>query len=202
MTKLLRPKSDDRLVIATHNRGKVPEFAALLAPLRLRLISAGELGLPEPEETGDSFAANALLKARAAASASGCAALADDSGLTVTALDGAPGIYSARWAGANKDFAAAMQRIETALADKADRSAAFVSVLALCWPDGTEQVFEGKIPGTLVWPPRGGHGFGYDPMFVPDGESQTFAEMTAEQKNSLSHRARACAALLRAMEKI
>lgn len=202
MTLAKRLKAGDRLVIATHNRGKIPEFAALLAPLGLQLVSAGELGLPEPEETGDSFTANALLKARAAAAAAGCVALADDSGLAVSALDGAPGIYSARWAGPEKDFAAAMQRIETLLAGKTDRSAAFVSVLALCWPDGTEQIFEGKIPGTLVWPPHGDHGFGYDPMFVADGESKTFAEMTAEQKNRLSHRARACAALLRAMEKI
>ncbi len=197
MTTAHRLKTGDKLVIATHNRGKIPEFAALLTPLALQLVSAGELSLPEPDETGDSFAANALLKARAAA-ASGCVALADDSGLTVTALDGAPGIYSARWAGPNKNFSAAMQRIETLLVGKTDRTAAFVSVLALCWPDGTEQVFEGRVSGTIVWPPRGDNGFGYDPIFVPDGESQTFAEMAAAQKNSLSHRARACADFLRA----
>lgn len=194
MSRKLSPGA--KLVIATHNRGKIPEFAALLAPLALNLVSAGELGLPEPEETGDSFTANALLKARAAAAASGCVALADDSGLAVTALDGAPGIYSARWAGPQKDFAGAMQRIETLLAGQDDRSAAFVSVLALCWPDGAEQTFEGKVSGQLIWPPRGDHGFGYDPMFRPDGEKLTFAEMPAVQKNSLSHRARACTALL------
>ncbi|MBP7253558.1 MAG: RdgB/HAM1 family non-canonical purine NTP pyrophosphatase [Alphaproteobacteria bacterium] len=198
MSSAYRLKVGDKLVIATHNRGKIPEFAALLAPLALQLVSAGELGLPEPEETGDSFTANALLKARAAATAAGYVALADDSGLAVTTLAGAPGIYSARWAGPLKDFAVAMQRIETLLEGKTDRTAAFVSVLALCWPDGTERVFEGKVPGALVWPPRGDHGFGYDPMFVPDGENRTFAEMSAEQKNSLSHRARACVALLRA----
>lgn len=197
MTDSHRLKPGDRLVVATHNRGKIPEFAALLAPLGLQLISAGELGLPEPEETGDSFTANALLKARAAAAASGCIALADDSGLAVTALDGTPGIYSARWAGPEKNFAAAMQRVEDLLTGKADRSAAFVSLLALCWPDGTEQVFEGKIPGTLIWPPRGAHGFGYDPVFMPEGATQTFAEMSADAKNALSHRARACGVLLR-----
>ncbi|MGE4219528.1 MAG: RdgB/HAM1 family non-canonical purine NTP pyrophosphatase [Alphaproteobacteria bacterium] len=182
-----------RLVIATHNPGKLVEIAELVAPYGVDAVSAGELGLPEPEETGDSFAANAILKARAAADAADLPALADDSGLAVDALGGDPGIYSARWAGPAKDFAAAMQRVETALAatGAADRSARFVCVLALAWPDGHVECFEGTVEGTLVWPPRGRRGFGYDPMFLPSGGPLTFGEMEPAAKHAISHRASA-----------
>ena len=186
-----------RLVIATHNPGKVEEIAALLAPFGVETVSAGALGLPEPEETGDSFEANAALKAHAAAAASGLPALADDSGLVVPALDGAPGIYSARWAGPAKDFATAMARVARELRDQ-DRSAAFVAVLALAWPDGHAELFRGEVPGRLVWPPRGDRGFGYDPMFVPDGSSLTFGEIDPAEKHRISHRARAFAELAEA----
>jgi XTP/dITP diphosphohydrolase len=184
-----------RLVIATHNPGKVEEIAALLAPFGVETISAGALGLPEPEETGDSFEANAALKAHAAAS--GLPALADDSGLVVPALDGAPGIYSARWAGPAKDFATAMARVARELRDQ-DRSASFVAVLALAWPDGHAELFRGEVRGRLVWPPRGDRGFGYDPMFVPDGGSLTFGEIDPAEKHRISHRARAFAKLAEA----
>ena len=191
------------LVIATHNRGKLVEMRELLASHGVEAISAGELGLAEPEETGDSFRANARIKAMAAAQASGIAAFADDSGLTVDALDGEPGIQSARWAGPNKDFYGAMQRIETLLTERGattpqQRRAHFVSALCVAWPDGHVEEFEARVDGTLVWPPRGDKGFGYDPMFLPDGETRTFGEMPSEQKHSLpprglglSHRARA-----------
>jgi XTP/dITP diphosphohydrolase len=192
-----------RLVIATHNAGKLREFRTLFAAHDMELASAGELGLPEPEETGDSFVANALLKAEAAAKAAGIPALADDSGLCVDALGGDPGIYSARWAGKPADFSAAMALIEKLLAERgatepADRKAHFTAALALVWPDGASEVVEGKVFGTLV-PPRGSMGFGYDPMFVPDGHSRTFGEMSADEKHgipadgseALSHRARA-----------
>ena len=158
----------DRLVIASHNRGKIEEISALLAPFAIDAVAAGALGIPEPEETGDSFEANAALKAKAAAEASGLPALADDSGLVVPALNGAPGIYSARWAGPAKDFGAAMQRVHRELGDR-DRSATFVAVLALAWPGGGLELFRGEVSGGLVWPPRGERGFGYDPMFVPEG---------------------------------
>ena len=161
-------------------------------------MSAAELGLAEPEETGESFTANALLKARAAAEASGLPALADDSGLTVPALGGAPGIMSARWAGPNRDFNAAMARLARELAGHSDRRAAFVSVLALAWPDGEARCFEGRVKGTLIFPPRGSRGFGYDPVFIPDGHSETFGEMDAAHKNAMSHRAVAFAKLLAA----
>ncbi len=187
----------DRLVIATHNPGKVEEIAALLAPFAIETVSAGALGLPEPEETGDSFEANAALKAHAAAAASGLPALADDSGLVVPALGGAPGIYSARWAGPAKDFATAMARVERELGDR-DRSASFVAVLALAWPDGHAELFRGEVPGRLVWPPRGDRGFGYDPMFVPDGGTLTFGEIDPAEKHRISHRARAFAKLVEA----
>jgi len=189
-------KRGDQLVIASHNRGKIPEFGRLLAPLGLQLSSAADYGLPEPEETGTSFAENALIKAQAAAKGTGILSLADDSGLAVTALNGDPGIYSARWAGATKDFAAAMQKIENLLVGQTDRSAKFVTVLALCYPDGTGETFVGEIHGEIVWPPRGTGGFGYDAIFQPDGYTQTFAEMSAVEKDKLSHRAQACAALL------
>lgn len=178
----------DTLVIASHNPGKVREIAELLGPYARTFTTAGALGLPEPEETGDSFVANAVLKARAAAAA-GHVALADDSGLAVTALGGDPGIYSARWAGPGKDFAAAMARVEERLAGTADRSAHFVCALALAWPDGHVEAVEGRCDGRLVWPPRGGRGFGYDPMFVPDGRAITFGEMDPAAKHAMSHRA-------------
>jgi non-canonical purine NTP pyrophosphatase (RdgB/HAM1 family) len=177
-----------RLVVATHNQGKLREFRDLLAPYVDVVTSAGELGLPEPEETGMTFAENALLKARAAAQLSNSVALADDSGLCVTALEDAPGIYSARWAGPGKDFSVAMQRVHTELGSAKDRSAHFICVLALAWPDGTTETIEGRVDGHMVWPPRGHKGHGYDPVFVPQGESRTFAEMNEEEKNAISHR--------------
>ena len=177
------------MVIATHNPGKLAEIAALLAPFAVAVAGAGSLGLDEPEETGASFVENAAIKARAAAAASGRPALADDSGLVVDALDGRPGIHSARWAGPNKDFAVAMARVEKALDGQADRRAHFISALVLAWPDGHEECFEGRVDGRLVWPPRGNRGFGYDPMFVPDGHQRTFGEMPAQTKQDISHRA-------------
>ncbi|MFD2234707.1 RdgB/HAM1 family non-canonical purine NTP pyrophosphatase [Phaeospirillum tilakii] len=178
-----------RLVIASHNPGKVGEIATLLGPFGADVVSAATLGLPEPEETGASFVENAELKARAAARASGLPALADDSGLAVTALGGAPGIYSARWAGPGKDFDAAMARIHAEIGDSADRSARFVCVLSLAWPDGHCDSFEGKVEGEIVWPPRGARGFGYDPIFVPVGGAATFAEIEPAAKHAISHRA-------------
>jgi XTP/dITP diphosphohydrolase len=184
-----------RLVIATHNPGKVEEIAALLAPFAVETIAADSLGIPEPEETGDSFEANAALKARAAAETSGLPALADDSGLVVPALGGAPGIYSARWAGRGKDFGAAMERVHRELGNQ-DRSARFVAVLALAWPGGRAELFRGEVEGSLTWPPRGDRGFGYDPMFVPLGGTLTFGEIDPEEKHRISHRARAFAKLV------
>lgn len=181
-----------RLVVASHNSGKVREIAALLGPFGVEPVSAGELGLPEPEETETTFTGNAALKARAAALASGLPALADDSGLEVFAIGGDPGVYSARWAGPDKDFGAAMQRVwEKLSASGEDRSARFVCALALAQPDGSVEVFEGEARGTIVWPPRGEKGFGYDPIFEPLGLSRTFGEMTHEEKLPLTHRARA-----------
>jgi XTP/dITP diphosphohydrolase len=188
MTGML--KSGDRLVVATHNPGKVPELAALLEG-RFDLVSAGALGLPEPEETETTFAGNALLKARHAARLANLPALADDSGLSVAGLDGAPGVYSARWAGPGKDFTVAMVRIERELGDKADRRAWFTCALAVAWPDGREVIEEGRIDGTLTFPARGTRGFGYDPIFIPDGGAQTFGEMEPAAKDAISHRARA-----------
>ena len=185
----------DQLVVASHNEGKVEEISALLAPFAIDAVSAGTLGLAEPEETGTSFEANAALKAKAAADASGLPAIADDSGLVIPALGGAPGIYSARWAGASKDFGFAMKRVHAELGDR-DRSARFVAVLALAWPDGSLELFRGEAPGRLVWPPRGERGFGYDPMFVPLGGSQTFGEMEPAEKHKISHRAHAFAKLV------
>lgn len=183
-----------RLVIASHNAGKVREIAELLAPFGVEVAAARDLGLSEPEETGASFLANAELKARAAAIASGLPALADDSGLAVDALGGRPGIYSARWAGASRDFRTAMERVNRELAyagakDPAARRAHFVCALSLCWPDGHCESFEGKVFGTIVWPPRGSKGFGYDPVFQPAGEVVTFGEMEPERKHAMSHRA-------------
>jgi len=183
-----------RLVIASHNQGKIVEIAALLAPYRIEAVGAAELGLAEPEETGATFEANAALKAQAAAQATVLPALADDSGLVVPALDGAPGIYSARWAGPDRDFGIAMERVNRELGDK-HRSASFVSVLALAWPGGEEALFRGEVHGRLTWPPRGDNGFGYDPIFIPDGHVITFGEMAPEEKYRIDHRARAFAKL-------
>ncbi len=182
-------------MIASHNAGKVAEVADLLAPWRIACVSAEELALPEPEETGETFVDNAVLKARAAAATSQLPALADDSGLAVSALGGAPGIRSARWAGPGRNFQAAMARVEKALKDHSDRTACFICVLALAWPDGGLEVFEGQVAGTLVWPPRGRNGFGYDPMFVPEGMHETFGELEPKVKLSITHRARAFAKL-------
>lgn len=185
------------LVIASHNAGKVREIAELLEPKGVEVLGAAALGLEEPEETGDTFVANALLKARAAAQATGRPALADDSGLAVRALDGAPGIYSARWAGEARDFSAAMSLVEHELKaiNAEDYSAAFICVLALVWPDGREESFEGRVEGELTFPPRGQNGFGYDPIFVAKGETETFGEMEPARKHAMSHRAHAFAQL-------
>ncbi len=193
------------IVVASHNAGKVREIFDLLTPFGFEVKSAAELSLPEPKETGATFAENAVLKARAAAQASGFPALADDSGLSAMALNGEPGIHSARWAGKDRDFSVAMQKVEDRLQAKGavtpgERRARFVSVLALAMPDGRVETFTGRVDGTLVWPPRGEEGFGYDPIFLPDGHSRTFGEMSAEEKHgwrpgdkneALSHRARA-----------
>ena len=181
----------DELLIATHNSGKAREISELLAPYVKTFVTAGDLDLPEPEETGKTFAENAILKAQAAAQASGKVSLADDSGLAVNALNGDPGIYSARWGGPKKDFNLAMQKVHEALGDTEDRSAYFVCVLALGWPDGHSEVFEGRINGTIVWPMRGDNGFGYDPVFQADGYDITFAEMEPSDKHAISHRANA-----------
>jgi XTP/dITP diphosphohydrolase len=180
-----------RLVVASHNPGKVREIAALLAPFGFEVVSAGDLGLDEPEETGATFRANAELKAVAAARAAGVPALADDSGLEVAALGGAPGIYSARWAGEKRDFAAAMERVrkEMAASDNSDTAARFVCALSVAWPDGHMETVEGEVKGHLEFPPRGGNGFGYDPIFVADGHTQTFGEMDPGAKHAISHRA-------------
>ena len=183
----------DRLVIASHNQGKVRELAELFAPFGIECLSARSLDLPEPEETGKTFAENAALKAAAAAIASVMPAVADDSGLEVAALDGAPGIHSARWGGPERDFGLAMRRVHRELEAKGvtEPRANFICALALAAPDGSAEVFEGKVFGTLIWPPRGTRGFGYDPIFVPDGYNDTFGEMERELKNRLSHRMRA-----------
>ena len=189
-------------MIASHNPGKIVEIRALLAPYGIEPVSAAALGLPEPEETGTSFAANAELKARAAADLSGLPALADDSGLSVEALGGDPGIFSARWAGPKKDFSLAMARVEERVGQagpEASRDAHFVCALSLCWPDGHLETFEGRVDGTLVWPPRGGRGFGYDAMFLPLDHDETFGEMDPDAKHAISHRARAFAQLTAAV---
>ncbi|MBT6415912.1 RdgB/HAM1 family non-canonical purine NTP pyrophosphatase [Candidatus Puniceispirillum sp.] len=193
-----RAFTDSKLVIATHNQGKLPEIAAFLDGFGISLVSAGELGLDEPDETETSYIGNAILKARAAALASGLPALADDSGLAVAALNGDPGIYSARWAGPNKDFAQAMQKVEDALqaSGSSDRQAAFMCALSLVWPDGHDETVEGTVTGALVWPPRGQNGFGYDPVFVANGYDITFGEMDPDKKHAIGHRADAFAKLL------
>lgn len=188
-----RKFAEKSLLVASHNAGKVREIRDLLTPFGIETIAAGDLGLPEPEETGDTFRANAELKALAAATASGKPALADDSGLCVEALNGAPGIHSARWAGPQKDFDFAMERVRLGLVEEGtlNTRAHFIAGLALAWPDGHVEYFEGRVDGELVWPPRGLKGFGYDPMFVPDGYDETFGEMDPEKKHGLSHRAHA-----------
>jgi XTP/dITP diphosphohydrolase len=200
-------RESGKLVVATHNAGKHAEIGDLIAPFGLEAVSAGALGLPEPEETGTTFEENAFIKADAAMKATGLPALADDSGLCVDALDGDPGVYTANWAetaDGSRDFGLAMRKVEDLLQakgviDATDRGGSFVSVICLVMPDGSTQYFRGEAPGTLVWPPRGGNGFGYDPVFLPDGHARTFGEMTAEEKHgwkpgqaeALSHRARA-----------
>lgn len=185
-----------RLIVASHNAGKVREISALLAPFQIEVISAAQLGLVEPEETETTFIGNAELKARAAATASGLVALADDSGLCVHALDNAPGIYSARWAGPAKDFSKAMALVEEKLHGTDNRRAHFVCALSLCWPDGHCETFEGEVHGRLVFPPRGANGFGYDPIFMPDGYEITFGEFDRQAKHAISHRAKAFAQMI------
>jgi XTP/dITP diphosphohydrolase len=200
--------SGSRLVVASHNPGKVWEIKELIAPYGFDAVSAGDLGLAEPVETEETFEGNARLKALAAANGSGLPALADDSGLQVDALEGAPGVYSARWAGPGKDFGLGMQRVHDALAEKGawdglPPRANFISVLCLAWPTGEHRLFEGRVYGTLRWPPRGGNGFGYDPIFVPDGETRTFGEMEPAEKYAISHRTRAFEAFKRhCLEKV
>ena len=202
----MRRLGTETLVIATHNAGKLKEISALLAPFGMNCISAGSLGLPEPAETGSTFIENALIKARAAAEGSGLPALADDSGLCVDALGGRPGVYTADWAerqwfegAAGRDWYMAMGKVEGLLCEQGpevDRSGRFVCVLAIAWPDGESAVYEGEVRGSLTWPPRGQLGFGYDPVFVRQGDSQTFAEIDSEQKHRISHRADAFAKLV------
>ena len=195
---MARRFTERHLVVATHNLGKAVEIRELLTGRVGAVESAGELGLPAPAETGTTFDENARLKAHFAAERAGMAALADDSGLVVTALGGAPGIYSARWAGEDRNFTRAMARVKAELGESPDRSAAFVCVLELAWPDGHCDAFEGRVEGHLVWPPRGSRGFGYDPMFVPDGYAATFGEMDPAEKHRISHRADAFRKLLAA----
>lgn len=200
----MRKLQPGKLVIASHNQGKVREIRALLAPYGIAPVSAGDLGLPEPEETGTTFAENALIKARASAEGSGLPALADDSGLCVAALGGNPGVYTADWAETpnGRDWSLAMGKVEDrlkALGPDVDRTAQFVCTLALCWPDGETALFEGRVSGRLTWPPRGTLGFGYDPVFVPDGHDQTFAEIAPETKHAISHRAEAFKKLVNAL---
>lgn len=187
-----------KLVLASHNKGKLREIVDLLAPLGVEVVSAGALGLPEPDETEDTFEGNAKIKALAAMRATGLVALSDDSGFCVGALGGAPGVVSALWAGPGKDFAPAMARVRREMGDSGDRRAWFVSVLCLAWPDGHTECFEGRVDGSTVWPPRGMNGHGYDPMFVPGGGVLTYGEMDEAEKHATSHRARAFAEMVRA----
>lgn len=194
MVRKLAP--GQKLVLASHNKGKLREIEALLGPLGVEVVSAGALGLPEPREDAADFAGNARIKAVAAATASRLPALSDDSGFCVAALRGAPGVHSARWAGAAKDFSAAMATVHERLGQDPDRRAWFVAALCLAWPDGHTATFLGRIDGCAVWPPRGDKGFGYDPMFVPTGGMETFGEMDPDAKHAVSHRARAFAQVL------
>jgi len=180
-----------RLVLASHNKGKLVELGDLLRPYQVAVVSAGELGLPEPDETAPDFVGNARIKALAAATATGLVAFADDSGFCVAALSGQPGVLSARWAGADRDFAKAMALVNERAGDAPDRRAWFVAALCLAWPDQHTETFVGRVDGTMVWPPRGDNGFGYDPMFLPDGGSLTFGEMDPKAKHAVSHRAKA-----------
>ena len=200
MGENVRKLGPGRLIIASHNDGKVREINDLLSPLGIEAISAKNIGLPDPEETGITFAENAELKALSAARGANLPALADDSGLAVTALSGAPGIFSARWAGEPREFGLAMKKVESALFDSGteDFSAKFICVLCLAWPDGHTDIFEGEVNGTLIFPPRGEKGFGYDPIFVPDGYHVTFAEMEQDEKHAISHRADAFRKLMKA----
>ena len=185
-----------KLVLASHNKGKLREIEALLVPHGVEVVSAGALGLPEPVEDAPDFAGNARIKALAAATATGLPALSDDSGFCVAALDGAPGVLSARWAGESKDFANAMALVHERMGAAEDKRAWFVAALCLAWPDGHTETFLGRVDGTVVWPPRGEHGFGYDPMFLPAGSAVTFGEMDPDAKHAISHRARAFAQVL------
>ena len=196
MPRRLEPGA--RLVIATHNPGKLREIGELLRPRGLDVVSAGELGLPEPEEDAPDFAGNAGIKGLAAAAGAGLPALADDSGFCVAALGGAPGVHSARWAGPGKDFGAAMERVHREMAAAADRRAWFVCALCLAWPDGHADTFQGRVDGEVAWPPRGANGFGYEPVFAPLGSALTYAEMEPGRKHATSHRARAILQLFRA----
>jgi XTP/dITP diphosphohydrolase len=188
--------SGQKLILASHNPGKLREIEALLKPHGIAVVSAAALGLPEPEETAPDFAGNARIKAVTAATASGLPALSDDSGFCVAALGGAPGVYSARWAGPTKDFAAAMTMVNERTGDSPDRRAWFIAALCVAWADGYTETFLGRVDGTVVWPPRGDKGFGYDPMFIPVGSQQTFGEMDPDDKHAVSHRARAFAQVL------
>lgn len=187
----MRKFTDKKLVLATHNKGKLAEMRAMFAPYDIEIVSAGELNLPEPDETENTFIGNATIKAKAAVAATGLPVLADDSGLCVNGLSGDPGVYSANWAGPGKDFKPAMDRVNSELGDNPDRSAYFISVFVLAWPDGEIITTEGRVSGTILKEQRGDHGHGYDPVFVPDGERRTFAEMTMEEKGKFSHRGRA-----------
>lgn len=197
---MTRRLTERKLIVASHNAGKVREIADLIRPFAIEAVSATALNLPEPEETEETFAGNALLKAHAAANAAQLPALSDDSGLCVDALQGEPGVYSARWAGPSKDFALAMREVHERMLQTGshDRTARFLCALAIAWPDGHAEAFEGEVKGRLVWPPRGTRGFGYDPIFVPDGRRETFGEMDQTAKHAMSHRARAFAKFVEA----
>jgi XTP/dITP diphosphohydrolase len=189
-------KPGDKLVLASHNKGKLNELADLLRPYQIEIVSAGELGLPEPEETAPDFAGNARIKALAAATATGMAAFSDDSGFCVAALAGQPGVFSARWAGPEKNFAHAMELVNERVGASTERRAWFVAALCLAWPDGHTETYIGRVDGSMTWPPRGDKGFGYDPMFIPEGDTATFGEMEPDAKHAVSHRARAFAQVM------
>jgi XTP/dITP diphosphohydrolase len=195
MGRKLLPGS--KLVLASHNQGKLAELTELLQPYQIDIVSAGALALPEPDETAPDFAGNARIKALAAATATGLPAFSDDSGFCAAALDGAPGVLSARWAGTEKDFSKAMALVHERAGDAVDRRAWFVAALCLAWPNGHTETYVGRVNGTMVWPPRGTHGFGYDPMFLPEGGSETFGEMAPDAKHRVSHRARAFAQVMK-----
>ena len=195
---MARRFTEKKLVIASHNKGKIKEIGDLLAPFGIEVFSAGDLDLPEPEETEKTFIGNAQLKSTAAATAANLPALADDRGLAVSALDGSPGIYSSRWAGPDKDFDMAMEKVQNGIGSHPDRRASFICALSLAWPDGHVENFEGRLEGDIVWPKRGRHGFGYDPIFQPKGYDQTFGEIEPAIKHEMSHRADAFAQLVAA----